>query len=362
MPNVNRLIRDQGAELTSFYVEQSSCCPSRASILSGLYAHNHGVIGNVWPAGRLRPLEADQAGRRPAGLAGAGGLPQRAARQVLQRVPLPPGQPPLRRREGASSAPTSRRAGSRGPRRCRATPTRSTTTSSTSTARWTPTSTRTTSTPGSASGPRDLVDGADGFDFAEGGQFLYYASYSPHTPYAYPPELEGSFADVKYPRTPDFDEADVSDKFGLTRDRKPLSASDIATIDETYRKRIRSLQVLDQTVADLVQELKDRGHARQHLPDLHQRQRLPHGQPPSGDRQVHPVPDRRATCPSTSGDRASRPARPTTTWPATSTSRRRSPRSPARQTPATSTGSRCCRGCTAARRWTRQATSCSAGR
>ena len=42
MPNVTRLIRDQGAEFTNFYVEQSSCCPSRASILSGLYAHNHG--------------------------------------------------------------------------------------------------------------------------------------------------------------------------------------------------------------------------------------------------------------------------------------------------------------------------------
>ena len=42
----------------------------------------------------------------------------------------------------------------------------------------------------------DLVDGADGFDFAEGGQFLYYASYSPHTPYAYPKELEGTFADA----------------------------------------------------------------------------------------------------------------------------------------------------------------------
>jgi N-acetylglucosamine-6-sulfatase len=51
LPNVNRLIRDQGASFPNFYVEQSSCCPSRASILSGMYAHNHGVIGNVWPEG-----------------------------------------------------------------------------------------------------------------------------------------------------------------------------------------------------------------------------------------------------------------------------------------------------------------------
>jgi arylsulfatase A-like enzyme len=105
----------------------------------------------------------------------------------------------------------------------------------------------------------ELVDGADGFDFAGGGQFLYYASYSPHTPYASPPELKDAFADAEYPRTPDFNEADVSDKFGLTRTRPPLSDSDIATIDETFRKRIRSVQVLDQNVARLVQELDDEG-------------------------------------------------------------------------------------------------------
>ena len=103
----------------------------------------------------------------------------------------------------------------------------------------------------------DLVDGGDGFDFAQGGQFIYYASYSPHTPYAYPKSLQDSFADAKYPRTPDFDEADISDKFGLTRQRALLTHHDVRTIDETFRKRIRSVQVLDQTVARLVQTLAD---------------------------------------------------------------------------------------------------------
>ena len=258
MPNVTRLIRDQGAEMTNFYVEQSSCCPSRASILSGLYAHNHGVIGNVWPQGGYdRWRETKQDDDLPVWLEKAG---YRSALlgKYFNEYPYHPGStsPTPRRRSGGR---TCHPAGSRGPRRCRATPTPRTTTSSTSTARWTPTSTRTTSTPWLGDRALELVDGADGFDFADGGQFLYYASYSPHTPYAYPPELEGSFADAQYPRTPDFDEADVSDKFGLTRTRKPLSAADIATIDETFRKRIRSVQVLDQNVADLVQELEDQG-------------------------------------------------------------------------------------------------------
>jgi arylsulfatase A-like enzyme len=51
----------------------------------------------------------------------------------------------------------------------------------------------------------------------------------------------------------------VSDKFGLTRSRHLLTHSQIAKIDETYRKRIRSVQVLDHNVARLVQELKDQG-------------------------------------------------------------------------------------------------------
>lgn len=258
MPNVTRLIRDQGAEMTSFYVEQSSCCPSRASILSGLYAHNHGVIGNVWPQGGYdRWRETKQDDDLPVWLEKAG---YRSALlgKYFNEYPYHPGS------HLSDAEKAQRRA-------------------------YVPPGWQSWASPvqgnayaqdhyklnidgrvdhdfhddylDSGLGDRalDLVDGADGFDFADGGQFLYYASYSPHTPYASPPELEGSFADVQYPRTPDFDEADISDKFGLTRGRKPLSEADIATIDETFRKRIRSVQVLDQNVARLVQELDDQG-------------------------------------------------------------------------------------------------------
>ena len=51
MPQTRRLIADQGATFDRYYVEQSTCCTSRASILSGEYTHNHGVRGNHYPAG-----------------------------------------------------------------------------------------------------------------------------------------------------------------------------------------------------------------------------------------------------------------------------------------------------------------------
>ena len=44
--NVRTLIADKGAWLPNFFLDQALCCPSRASILSGQYVHNHRVFSN----------------------------------------------------------------------------------------------------------------------------------------------------------------------------------------------------------------------------------------------------------------------------------------------------------------------------
>jgi len=51
MPNTQRLLADQGLKFTEAYVTRSLCCPSRATILRGQYAHNHKVWTNVNPSG-----------------------------------------------------------------------------------------------------------------------------------------------------------------------------------------------------------------------------------------------------------------------------------------------------------------------
>jgi N-acetylglucosamine-6-sulfatase len=51
MPNVESLIAGQGTTFNEAYVSFPLCCPSRATMLSGQYMHNHGVHGNLPPNG-----------------------------------------------------------------------------------------------------------------------------------------------------------------------------------------------------------------------------------------------------------------------------------------------------------------------
>jgi arylsulfatase A-like enzyme len=61
MRNVNSLIGSNGAKFTNSFVNYALCCPSRATFLTGQYAHNHGVLSNEGPRGgfdRFQSLHA----------------------------------------------------------------------------------------------------------------------------------------------------------------------------------------------------------------------------------------------------------------------------------------------------------------
>src|SRR6185503_2977688 len=60
MPRTRALIGDHGVTFRNSVVSLSQCCPSRATLLTGQYAHNHGVLDVRGPVGgyhRLRGAE-----------------------------------------------------------------------------------------------------------------------------------------------------------------------------------------------------------------------------------------------------------------------------------------------------------------
>jgi arylsulfatase A-like enzyme len=59
MPSARRLIGDAGVTFARSYVSYPLCCPSRATFLTGQYAHNHGVQTNSAPLGGVAALDDD---------------------------------------------------------------------------------------------------------------------------------------------------------------------------------------------------------------------------------------------------------------------------------------------------------------
>ena len=66
MPRVRRLIGDQGTTFKNTFTNFPLCCPSRATFLTGQYAHNHGVLGGY------HYLELDSTNTLPVWLKAAG--------------------------------------------------------------------------------------------------------------------------------------------------------------------------------------------------------------------------------------------------------------------------------------------------
>jgi N-acetylglucosamine-6-sulfatase len=61
MPNTLASIAEKGITFNRYYVSYPLCCPSRVSLLTGRYAHNHNDRGNVPPNGGFTGFAARQA-------------------------------------------------------------------------------------------------------------------------------------------------------------------------------------------------------------------------------------------------------------------------------------------------------------
>lgn len=48
-PNIQQYLIDEGVSFKQSFVTTALCCPSRATFLTGMYSHNHGIFSNLTP-------------------------------------------------------------------------------------------------------------------------------------------------------------------------------------------------------------------------------------------------------------------------------------------------------------------------
>ncbi len=89
--------------------------------------------------------------------------------------------------------------------------------------------------------------------------FLYFSPTVPHTPLIPAMRHESLFSGVQLPQLPSFNEADVSDKPSIIRNLPMLSSNQISVLNETYQKRLQMLQSLDEAIHSIISTLEAKG-------------------------------------------------------------------------------------------------------
>jgi N-acetylglucosamine-6-sulfatase len=92
--------------------------------------------------------------------------------------------------------------------------------------------------------------------------FAFVSFGAEHAPYYHDQADTDEFEGVRVPRSPSFNEADVSDKPSYVSKRSKPSSSDIADLDQKYRKGLRSLMRVDRFVERASDLLRSKGEMR----------------------------------------------------------------------------------------------------
>ena len=249
MPRVQSLLVEKGTTFSRFFSTFPLCCPARASILTGQYAHNHGVMSNVAPYGGFAEFRDESTVATwvtPTHTTGwVGKYLNQYGTGGNDASYVPPGWDFWRASAVGTYNYRNIELSIDG---------------------------RTTQAfPGEHS---TKVIGAESLDFlsTHGGQpfFLVSSFIAPHVGAPREPDdplhLKTPFVGKKYrntyegpalPEDPSFNEADISDKRPSVRSKPALTEQQIAQIKESFAQRRESLRLVDNQVARLVANLRD---------------------------------------------------------------------------------------------------------
>jgi N-acetylglucosamine-6-sulfatase len=257
LPNVRRLIGDQGVTFDNHFVSFSLCCPSRATFLTGQYSHNNGVRGNALPEGGYEKL--DSTNTLPVWLQRAGYYTVQLGKYLNgygRRNPLeiPPGWTEWR---GSIDPFTYRFYG------------------------YTLNENGVLTTYCAIPEPscyqtdvyRDKANEIIRRRAPEGPFFLWVNWLADHsggprepddprgvqaTPHP-APRHQDALSDTPMPRPPNFNEVDVSDKPLVIRRRPLMNERRIAAVQENWQQRRESLMAVDEAVASIIETLRQTG-------------------------------------------------------------------------------------------------------
>lgn len=250
MPFFQELLAEQGMTVENFFASTSVCCPSRATFLRGQYAHNHGVYTNNSPSGGFEKfyLQEYESSTLATWLQTAGyetvffgkylnGYPFRENRTYV----------PVGWTEWYSPAKGQPYVGF----------------------------TYTLNENGIQIDYRDrgqeesyyLTDvlSRKAVDFIHRSAenpapfFIYLSMYAPHEPARPATRHAELFPGLMAPRSPSFNELDVSDKPGGIQFNPLLTEDEIANLDHLFRLRVQSMQAVDEMIFQLINALAETG-------------------------------------------------------------------------------------------------------
>jgi N-acetylglucosamine-6-sulfatase len=251
MPEISSLLREGGLSFENAFASYPLCCPSRATILTGLYEHNHQVRNNEAPNGgfekfRDKGLEENTFAVRLQ----EGGYRTALLGKYLNEYPaddpthVPPGWNDWYGKISAQYGENSEQQlydyaiNENGEAVSYGSETEDFYTDV-------------------------LSDQATEFMRRAAPEdqpfFAYVAPTAPHGPATPAERHKGTFADEEVPRPPSFNEEDVSDKPSPVGDAQRISNQEISTIDAYYRQRLESMLAVDEMVGSLVEELEAAG-------------------------------------------------------------------------------------------------------
>jgi N-acetylglucosamine-6-sulfatase len=236
MPAVEAKLKEKGLSFENAFLSDPVCCPSRATIMTGRYAHNHGVWTNDEPRGgaegfKARGLAHDTIATRLKQEGYATGLFGKYFNGYGDKHYVPPGWERWFAFVG-NNRDDSYQVVSEGELKI------------VNRDEWNST---------------DLIaDRAEQFVKAHSDEpwFAYVATHDPHGPYYPAPRHAHDFDGVQLPDKPSFDEVHPSQP-SYVRDQPPLSDAQKRELTWTYEDKLEALQAVDDLVASLIETLEE---------------------------------------------------------------------------------------------------------